>query len=72
MIDVLAQRYGCLPTTVLSTASDWDVRVALVSQRWHHDREQEAQTGKKKVDVPDVNTLQEMINKVRNRQWPAD
>jgi hypothetical protein len=66
MIDSLAQRYGCLPTDLLDRATDWDVRVAMVSQRWHREQE-EQQSGKKKAATPDVNTLQSMMDRVRKQ-----
>lgn len=68
MLDFVAQRYGCLPSAVLEQADHVDVFVAMTAAREQARWQEEARTGKKTPEVPPINTLEQMLERVRKRQ----
>ena len=72
MMDMMAHRYGCLPSHILKHSDSFDVWVFETSQAyqdWHHKMEQ-AKSGKGPLPSPDIpiNKLQEMMDKVKGKK----
>ena len=69
ILDGLAQRYGCLPSVAIRTADTLDLFVLDVARSWENFQREQAeakQNGKPQGhDIP-VNTLQEMVERVKN------
>ena len=68
MLDAVAQRYGCLPSEVVRRSDTLDLHVLDIARSWeNYQREQqEAKHNGKPLsqDIP-VNTLQEMMERVK-------
>jgi hypothetical protein len=64
-LDLIAQRYGCLPSAVFEHGNSIDFWVMKQSQAYYQAQESQ-QSGKKKADMPDVNTMQQMIRRLRD------
>jgi len=68
MLDALAQRYGCLPSEVVRNSDTLDLHVLDVARSWeNYQREQQDARQNGRPGVPDipVNTLVEMMERVK-------
>jgi hypothetical protein len=72
MIDMMAHRYGVLPSKILHSADSFDVWVFETSLTYqdYMQKKELAKQGKGPLPSPDIpiNTLQEMMDKVKGKK----
>jgi len=72
MLDMMAHRYGCLPSQLYANGNSLDIWVFETSMAYqdYQRKMEQARNGKGPIPAPDipVNTLQEMMDKVKGKQ----
>lgn len=67
MLDSVAQRYGILPSRLMSEGSSFDIFIAEMAQRYLNRAAETARTGRPPVPELDTKTLQAMMDRVRKQ-----
>ena len=67
MLDTMAQRYGCLPSSILARGDTLDINVMTRAIAWHNERQERAEKGQAMPSSFGYNTkeLQAMLDGVR-------
>ena len=68
MLDTMAQRYGCLPSSILARGDTLDINIMTRAISWHNERHARSERGQA---MPsnfgyDTKQLQSMLDGVRN------
>ena len=69
MLDSMAQRYGCLPSSILARGDTLDITIMTRAIAWHNEREKRSEKGLAMPSSGGYKTeeLQAMLDKVRKK-----